>query len=291
MGAGKRPTEPWLFGEDSFNSIKQIIALRYRLAPYILRALTETSRTGLPFNRPLWFDFPGCVKCWDIADEYMVGPDMLAAPVVTVNATSRAVYLPPLPGAGGTEWRHFFTGQELEGGENVTVQAPMWDVGFPLFVRTDRRDPTGGAASVKTDEADLVVELGSAVAPVEHQATGFLQAINATFPPSSTLVPLRIHGHRTNLGGINHSYDRLKALGVKVFHCVVSDSYPGPCAGGVAPLGGCPGDIRSDGTVSWHEWDTVIDSHIAALADKPTVYYDVRAVFFLSVASVAALLT
>ena len=135
------------------------------------------------------------------------------------------------------------------------------------------------------------VELGSAVAAVEHQATGFLQAINATFPPSSTLVPLRIHGHRTNLGGINHSYDRLKALGVKVFHCVVSDSYPGPCAGGVAPLGGCPGDIRSDGTVSWHEWDTVIDSHIAALADKPTVYYDVRAVFFLSVASVAALLT
>ena len=42
----------------------------------------------------------------------MVGRDMLAAPITTANATSRAVYLPALP--GGASWRHFFTAQGVK---------------------------------------------------------------------------------------------------------------------------------------------------------------------------------
>ncbi len=86
---GKRATEPWLFGEAAFTAIQQLIALRYHLAPYVLASLEETSRTGLPFNRPLWFDFPTCAVCWNLTDHYMVGSEMLAAPITSVNATVR----------------------------------------------------------------------------------------------------------------------------------------------------------------------------------------------------------
>jgi alpha-D-xyloside xylohydrolase len=121
----------------AFAAIRQLIALRYQLSDYVLTSLQETSRTGLPFNRPLFFDFPKCAPCWNITDQYMMGTDMLAAPITTANTTSRSVYLPILP--SNATWRHFFTNREYHGGVNLSnVASPTFGVDFPLFVRTDR---------------------------------------------------------------------------------------------------------------------------------------------------------
>ena len=55
----------------------------------------------------------------------MFGPDYLVAPVFTLGAREREVYLP----AG--RWENIFTKEVLEGGRSVTVPAPL-DI-IPVF--------------------------------------------------------------------------------------------------------------------------------------------------------------
>ena len=58
----------------------------------------------------------------------MFGPDLLVAPVMEAGATERRVYLP-----AGTKWTDAYTKKVYEGGNYVTVPAPI-DV-IPVFMR------------------------------------------------------------------------------------------------------------------------------------------------------------
>ena len=68
--------------------------------------------TGLPPMRPLFLDFPADPACWDIADQFLFGDDILVAPVVTEGAREREVYLP-----AGADWRDAWTGAPVAGGQ------------------------------------------------------------------------------------------------------------------------------------------------------------------------------
>ncbi|XP_065845172.1 uncharacterized family 31 glucosidase ORF2-like [Oscarella lobularis] len=125
---GNRATEPWLYGNESFASIRKTIQLRETFRPYVASLMENVSRSGIPVDRPLWFDFPDDPLTWDVDDVYMFGPDYLVAPVVEYKATSRSLYLPV-----GSRWMYYFNGTVCEGGKNVTVQTPLDE--FPLFKR------------------------------------------------------------------------------------------------------------------------------------------------------------
>ncbi len=60
------------------------------------------------------------------ADQYMVGDDYMAAPILNLGQRSRQVYFPK-----GAQWVHHFTGATYNGGSTVSVDAPL-DT-FPLF--------------------------------------------------------------------------------------------------------------------------------------------------------------
>ena len=45
--------------------------------------------------RPLWFEFPEDREHFGTEDEFMLGPALLLAPVLTQGAAARSVYLPP----------------------------------------------------------------------------------------------------------------------------------------------------------------------------------------------------
>ena len=45
--------------------------------------------------RTLFFKYPDDATSWTIEDEYMLGANLLVAPLFTDSATSRRVYLPP----------------------------------------------------------------------------------------------------------------------------------------------------------------------------------------------------
>jgi alpha-glucosidase len=127
--------EPWDFG-DEFTSInRETIELRYRFLPYLYSLFREHERTGDPVMRPLWFEFPNDKQTYLIDDEYMIGSDVLVAPVVKQGSTTRGIYLPI-----GADWIDWWTGEKIESGKIHYLQTPIDRL--PIFVRAGSVIPT-----------------------------------------------------------------------------------------------------------------------------------------------------
>ena len=128
------PREPWQFGaEDSpeYACIRDMIALRYRLMPYLYATAAQAAREGLPMIRAMMAAFPEAPELYAADDLYMLGDALLVKPVTRALANGGSdaeVQLPP----GG--WYDWFTGEYAEGGQTVRAAAPLDR--FPLYVRT-----------------------------------------------------------------------------------------------------------------------------------------------------------
>ncbi|MEW6736998.1 MAG: TIM-barrel domain-containing protein [Acidobacteriota bacterium] len=119
--------EPWRFGEYYTDIIRKYLKLRYRLLPFLYTTLEEANRTGVPLFRPLILNYQQDVNVLNIDDQFMIGNDLLVAPILAANQTSRLVYLP----AGN--WFDYWTGKLYSGRTMIRVQAPLEVV--PIFVR------------------------------------------------------------------------------------------------------------------------------------------------------------
>ncbi|MER5478887.1 TIM-barrel domain-containing protein [Streptomyces sp. NPDC002734] len=122
------PNEVWAYGEEAGAVLERYLRLRERLRPYVLEVMREAHEEGLPVMRPLFLEFPGDGACWSVDDAYLLGRDLLVAPVLEAGATDRTVYLPE-----GARWTDAWTGAVYEGGGAVTVDAPLERI--PLFLR------------------------------------------------------------------------------------------------------------------------------------------------------------
>ena len=120
--------EVWSFGEDNYEILKKYLFIREKLRPYIRECMERAHTKGEPVMRPLFFDFCTDLKSWDIDDEYMFGPDILVAPILSEGAESRKVYLPE-----GVKWRESSTGRVYDGGQTASANAPI-DI-IPVFIR------------------------------------------------------------------------------------------------------------------------------------------------------------
>jgi alpha-D-xyloside xylohydrolase len=126
--------EVWSFGDEAYRIITGLLALRENLRPYIQAQVEIMCQTGLPLMRPLLVDFPADTRCEDIEDEYMFGSELLVAPVLEAGVTQRQVYLPV-----GARWTDAWTGETLEGGQTIMVDAPLDKI--PLFTRDGTKLP------------------------------------------------------------------------------------------------------------------------------------------------------
>lgn len=87
------PNEIWKFGEENYEIIKDIIHLRERLKPYIIKHMDIASATGTPLMRPMFYDFYDDETCYKLEDQYMFGEDILFAPIMDrVQCTNQSVY-------------------------------------------------------------------------------------------------------------------------------------------------------------------------------------------------------
>jgi len=111
--------------------------LRYRLLPYIYSLAGAVTHDQATIMRPLVMDFRTDPKVWDLKDQFLFGPALLVSPITTYEARERMVYLPATPGG----WYDFWTGENVEGGANVSVAAPFDAI--PLHVRAGSIIPTG----------------------------------------------------------------------------------------------------------------------------------------------------
>ena len=83
---GTRMHEVWVDGPEQEAIRRHYIEERYRLMPYLYTVAEETSRDGLPINRPLFLEFPHAVADGTPFDlttgggEFLVGSRILVAP-------------------------------------------------------------------------------------------------------------------------------------------------------------------------------------------------------------------
>lgn len=129
--------EPWRFGKYYEDIIRKYLKLRYALLPYLYTALEEAHRTGVPPFRPLLLNYQSDPSTYNLDDQFMVGDDLLLAPIMKPDVTRRLVYLP-----AGT-WYDYWTNKKLAGGTMIRVEAPL-DV-VPMFVRGGAMIPVGPA--------------------------------------------------------------------------------------------------------------------------------------------------
>ncbi|MGW3342964.1 TIM-barrel domain-containing protein [Nonomuraea rubra] len=122
---GTTTREPWEFPEVEAEAV-QALKLRYRLMPYLYSAAVEAARTGAPMMRALCVDFPDDPVAWQADLQYLLGRDLLVAPMTAPEGT-RQVYLPR------GLWVDYWTNEVLEGARYVTVGKPLDQI--PLFVR------------------------------------------------------------------------------------------------------------------------------------------------------------
>ena len=158
------PREIWQFGqkgEPVYDAIEKTIRLRYRLIPYLYSTAWQVTNNNESYLRPLFSDFAQDKHTWDMADEFMFGRSILAAPILDPQYTQERIikedamtgwdrkestvdngpltvdwtavknvtkYLPR-----GARWYDFWTGKAYNGGQNVVLTTSLDRV--PMFVR------------------------------------------------------------------------------------------------------------------------------------------------------------
>jgi alpha-glucosidase len=127
--------EPWRFGKYYEEIVRKYLKLRYRMLPFLYTTLEEAHRTGVPLFRPLVLNYPNDESTYNLDDQFMVGDDLLVAPVVAPGITSRMVYLPE------GSWYDYWSNRKYKGGTMVTVEAPLDKA--PMFVRGGAILPLG----------------------------------------------------------------------------------------------------------------------------------------------------
>jgi alpha-glucosidase len=83
--------EPWSFGEEALAQVRAALERRMRLLPTLYTLFEEARRTGAPICRPLFFADTTLRRA---EDAFLLGDDLLVAPVLEPGATSRSVALP-----------------------------------------------------------------------------------------------------------------------------------------------------------------------------------------------------
>lgn len=132
----RRFNTPWSYGKEATPILEKYLRMRYALIPYIYSCAYQTYKTGAPYMRALFMDFPDDPKVDTLTHEFMFGPDLLVAPVTHQGQTSRKVYLP-----AGAEWYDYWTNKEYHGGQTIVAHAPISII--PLYVRAGSILPIG----------------------------------------------------------------------------------------------------------------------------------------------------
>lgn len=116
---------PWNYAPATAQAVAGYARLHKALEPYL--AVQAAGRTA-PLLRSLWYAAPEMADLYTVADAWLLGSDLLAAPVVTEGAISRDILLPP------GVWCDAWTG-EAHQGHLAAHPAPC--PGIPIFVRAE----------------------------------------------------------------------------------------------------------------------------------------------------------
>jgi alpha-D-xyloside xylohydrolase len=119
---------PWVVDDEACVVLSKFTKLKNRLEPYLTsESITGVVEKGHPLMRAMFLEFPEDRTVWDIDQQYMLGSNLLVAPVF---GQSEIEYYAP---AG--RWVNILTGVEVTGPAWVKESHSMMTL--PLLLRQD----------------------------------------------------------------------------------------------------------------------------------------------------------
>ncbi len=109
--------EPWLYDEQTLDIVREYNLLRYRLMPVLYAAAHESYETGMPIFQSLALAFPGDKKAEACCDQYLLGGNLLIAPII-----GRPDVLVPQKAYRTPVRATFYEGTELQGEPLLTKE-------------------------------------------------------------------------------------------------------------------------------------------------------------------------
>ncbi len=172
VGGPGRNANPWVYDDATVERFRKAAVLHYELFPYLYQQAQVAARTGMPINRPMPFQYPHDEQAWAADQQFMIGPDLIAAPVTADRAeadgaagqpTPVDVYLPQ------GKWIDLYAGKVVDGGRHVVRESTVDE--FPLYLRAgaavpfNSRNPDLWAKSWGVNDLDRTDRAGWLVSP------------------------------------------------------------------------------------------------------------------------------
>ncbi len=129
---GNQPVNNVQFDDDEelLAQLAKCGRMHVALKDYLKGLVAEEISDGTPVMRPLFYHYDEA-EAYTEKTEYLLGRDLLVAPVYEEGAKSRTIYLP------SDGWVNIFDGKEYAGGHMI-MEAPIGKP--PVFVRKDSKD-------------------------------------------------------------------------------------------------------------------------------------------------------
>jgi sulfoquinovosidase len=133
---------PWSSDDQTLAIYRTYAQLHERLVPYLAAAAQQTAHTGIGIARPLWLQDMTAPES-ALEHEYLLGDELLVAPVLDAGATKVTVYLPK-----GGDWqpmrvtpdgRLASAGAAAAGGTSFSIAVGPADI--PVFLRKGAANP------------------------------------------------------------------------------------------------------------------------------------------------------
>ncbi len=125
---------PWAFDDEAVEVLRHFTRLKMSLMPYLLGAAEQARAHGWPMLRAMVLEFPDDPACTHLERQYMLGDDLLVAPVFDVEGVVN-YYLPE------GIWTRYQTGEQVRGGRWIRETHGVLSV--PLLVRPGAVIPVG----------------------------------------------------------------------------------------------------------------------------------------------------
>ncbi|ASA25459.1 glycoside hydrolase family 31 protein [Paenibacillus donghaensis] len=146
---GTMRQEPWSFGEEVENILREFIGLRYRWMPHLYNLFHEAEDCGLPVIRPLILEYPRDPHLTNLCDQFLLGENVLVAPVYRPDTDHRSIYLPE-----GC-WIDYWDGAVQEGGRHILDAAPLHIM--PMYVKAGTFVAEGPLKQYAQEEVEEMV--------------------------------------------------------------------------------------------------------------------------------------
>ena len=135
---------PWNYGEHTKKAVLNCAMLHKALEPYVRELCKDTTA---PIIRPIWYSNESNSELYTVKGEFMLGNDLLAAPILDSGIKEKTVVLP-----SGT-WLDIYSGNEIEGEITVAVKCPM----IPIYIRKGNEKLYNAVSAVMKGYTDSTI--------------------------------------------------------------------------------------------------------------------------------------